>query len=73
MTNLLYREFYLTDREQEILSLITKGLGSKQIADHLQISGSTVATHRRNMLIKTGAKSSAELVYLIIKRSNTNT
>jgi DNA-binding CsgD family transcriptional regulator len=57
----------LTKREQEILTLIAAGFGSKQIADRLKISGSTVANHRKNMLIKTGAKSSSELVYLILK------
>ena len=52
----------LTVREKEILSYIARGLSSKQIAARLYISINTVANHRRNMLRKKGAHSSAELV-----------
>jgi len=52
----------LTPREKEILACIAEGMSSKQIAGKLFISGYTVANHRKNMLLKTGAKSSAELV-----------
>lgn len=51
-----------TIRENEILKYIAQGLSSKQIAATLYISENTVANHRRNMLRKKGAKSSAELV-----------
>ena len=54
----------LTQREKEILSWIAMGLSSKQIAAKLLISESTVVSHRKNMLAKTGAKSSPELIYL---------
>ncbi len=52
----------LTHRELEVLKFIAQGFSSKQIADKLFISENTVANHRRNMLRKRGAKSSAELV-----------
>jgi DNA-binding CsgD family transcriptional regulator len=52
----------LTSREREILSYIAEGLSSKQIAGKLFISEYTVANHRKNMLNKLGAKSSAELI-----------
>jgi DNA-binding CsgD family transcriptional regulator len=52
----------LTNREKEILSCIANGLSSKQIAGKLFISEYTVANHRKNMLAKMGARSSAELV-----------
>ncbi len=52
----------LTGREQEILYCMAAGLTSKQIADKLYISQHTVSTHRKNMLRKSGAKCSAELV-----------
>ncbi len=52
----------LSTREKEILAYIADGLSSKQIADKLSISINTVANHRKNMLLKMGAKSSAELV-----------
>ena len=52
----------LTAREKEILACIASGLSSKQIAGKLFISINTVANHRKNMLAKTGARNSAELV-----------
>jgi DNA-binding CsgD family transcriptional regulator len=59
----------LTLREREILSLIEQGLGSKQISAKLDISENTVANHRKKMLSKTGAKSSAEMIYIHNKYS----
>jgi len=52
----------LTLREKEILTYIAEGFSSKQIAARLFISINTVANHRRNMLHKKGAKTSAELI-----------
>jgi DNA-binding CsgD family transcriptional regulator len=52
----------LTDREKEILAFIANGFSTKQIADRLHISPNTVANHRKNMLAKTRAKNSTELV-----------
>jgi DNA-binding CsgD family transcriptional regulator len=52
----------LTLREKEILTCIAQGLSSKQIAGKLAISLNTVNNHRKNMLAKRGARSSAELV-----------
>ncbi len=62
-TKLTY-EFILTRREKEILLCIAEGLSSKQIAHRLDISENTVSNHRKNMLSKTGARSSAELIHL---------
>ncbi len=52
----------VTPREKEILILICEGYTSQQIADKLFISSSTVETHRKNLLSKTGANNSAGLV-----------
>ncbi|MCM4161120.1 DNA-binding response regulator [Antarcticibacterium flavum] len=52
----------LTDREQEILDLLAKGLSAKQIAGNLNISEHTVKTHRKNILKKTGCNKTAELI-----------
>ncbi|HEA29016.1 MAG TPA: hypothetical protein ENH91_03315 [Leeuwenhoekiella sp.] len=57
----------LTRRETEILQLLTKGNGSKQIASMLNISTKTVDNHRQNMLHKTGSRSSSELVAMSIR------
>ncbi|TVQ07587.1 MAG: LuxR family transcriptional regulator [Bacteroidetes bacterium] len=52
----------LTQREKEILLLISKGYASKQIAGKLQISINTVNNHRRNILSKTGCLNTFEAI-----------
>ena len=51
----------LTKREKEVLACIKEGLSIKQAADKLSIAENTVANHRKNILLKTGAKSSADM------------
>lgn len=55
-------ELKLTERELEIIKLISIGLTSQQIADQLFISPRTVDTHRANLMKKAGVKNSIELV-----------
>jgi len=50
-------------REIEIISLLERGLSSKDIADELFISPHTVDTHRRNMIKKAEVRDSVGLVY----------
>ena len=52
----------LSDREIEILKLILEGHKSEFIAKQLFISLNTVNTHRRNILKKTAAKSTFDLI-----------
>lgn len=52
----------LTAREIEVLKLTSEGHPEKIISDLLSLSIETVKTHRRNMLQKTSAKNSIELV-----------
>lgn len=52
----------LTAKEKEVLSLISSGLTTKEIADRLGISHHTVESHRKNLLKKSQAKNSAELI-----------
>jgi DNA-binding CsgD family transcriptional regulator len=54
----------LSGREIQIISLISQGKSSKDIANELNISCYTVQTHRRNMLRKTKSKNTAELLKL---------
>lgn len=46
----------LSDRELEILRFLVKGKNSREIAELLHISKSTVDTHRRNVLDKLGCE-----------------
>jgi DNA-binding CsgD family transcriptional regulator len=52
----------ISEREKEIINLLSQGLASKQIAQELHISKHTVDTHRRNLLRKTASKNSLELI-----------
>jgi len=58
----------LSNREKEILAWLSEGLSSKQIADKLFISESTVINHRKNMLKKTNSKNIAELIRYAIHK-----
>ncbi len=52
----------LTDREREILKLISKEFTNKQIAEELFISERTVETHRKNIFRKTGTNNLVGLI-----------
>lgn len=58
----------LSQREQEILSLMAHGKTSEQISTELYISVNTVDTHRKNILAKLEAHNIAEAVRIAIKR-----
>ncbi len=51
----------LTKREKEILTLISKGLTDKEIAEQIFLSPLTITTHRKNILSKLGLKNKVEL------------
>lgn len=52
----------LTEKELQVLSQLSLGLSSKQIAESLFISKHTVDTHRRNVLKKLDVQNSIEAV-----------
>lgn len=57
----------LSNREIEVLVLITKGYINKEIADKLNISLTTVITHRKNITEKLGIKSVSGLtIYAVM-------
>lgn len=57
----------LTNREVEVLSLVARGMMSKEIADRLNIGLTTVNTHRKNISDKLGLKSVPALtVYAVM-------
>lgn len=57
----------LTQREIEILLLLSNGFSSKQIATELSISIRTVETHRLNIMKKLGTSNSAETISVAAK------
>lgn len=52
----------LTNREKQIMTLVTGGLMNKQVAGNLGVSEVTIKLHRANVMKKMGAGSFAELV-----------
>ena len=50
-----------TKREREVLELFARGMSVKEVAYSLQISKYTVATHQRNLYLKTNSHSLQQL------------
>ena len=57
----------LTQREIEVLLLLSNGYSSKQIGAELSISARTVETHRLNIMKKLGTSNSAETISVAAK------
>lgn len=52
----------LSDREFQVLRMLAAGKTVKQIADEIALSVKTVSTYRARILVKTGMKTTAELI-----------
>lgn len=57
-----YKAVDISNREKEVLQLVSDGYTDQQIADQLYISYHTVNSHRKNLIIKLDAKNTAELI-----------
>jgi DNA-binding NarL/FixJ family response regulator len=57
----------LSNREFEILKLLTEELSNKEIAERLHISTGTVETHKRNIMSKLGVKNAMGLALYLVK------
>ena len=62
----------LTRREKEVLELIADGLTTPKMAERLHIANSTVETHRRNLIEKTGVANSKELIRFAVENGFTS-
>jgi FixJ family two-component response regulator len=62
MASLQARHALLTDRERQVMALVTAGLLNKQIAERVSIAEATVKLHRGQVMRKMGAESVPELV-----------
>jgi DNA-binding NarL/FixJ family response regulator len=56
------KQYSLSKRELEVISLIRQGLSSEQIATKLALSFETVRSHRKNIFLKLGFNKTSELV-----------
>ena len=57
----------LSDRELEVFRLLGQGVGTRQVAKQLNLSLSTVYSHRARIKVKLGAYSGTELLQQAVK------
>jgi DNA-binding CsgD family transcriptional regulator len=60
----------LTNRESEILALLSEGLSNKEIADRVNISYDTVRAHLRHIYEKLHVRGRTEAVRMYLKSSS---
>lgn len=59
--------FKFSNRELEVLILLSRGYTSKQIGYYLKIKKTTVITYRERLKQKLDCKNSTELIYKVAK------
>ena len=62
----------LSDREFQVLRMIASGMTVKHIAEKLEVSVKTVSTYRARVLLKTGLRSTADLVRYAVQSGLVN-
>ncbi|MEM1251553.1 MAG: LuxR C-terminal-related transcriptional regulator [Cyanobacteria bacterium P01_H01_bin.21] len=62
----------LSQREQEVISLLVKGLRDREVAEQLHISDSTVKFHINNILAKLKAKTRLQALYQLMSTDSLN-
>jgi len=62
----------LSDREFQVLRMIASGMTVKDIAEKLEVSVKTVSTYRARVLLKTGLRSTADLVRYAVQSGLVN-
>lgn len=63
-----FPELALTPREVEVLSLVARGLGNKEVADTLGTAPGTVKAHVQSILSKLGANDRTHAVTIALRR-----
>jgi len=63
-----FPEVALTPREVEVLSLVARGLGNKEVGDVLGTAAGTVKAHVQSILSKLGAKDRTHAVTIALRR-----
>lgn len=66
-TSALQKDFNISNRELEILSLIAEGYTNSEIAEKLFTSKRTIEGNRQSLLTKTGQKNTASLINFVIR------
>ncbi len=61
----------LTDREFQILCMISEGVRNSQIAKRLNISKNTISNHRNNILKKMDLENNVEIAHYAVKHNLT--
>ncbi len=62
VSKVIFMQALISTREREILTHISYGLTTQDIAKDLYISAHTVISHRKNLMIKMGVSNTAGLV-----------
>jgi len=62
------KNIWLSDRERELLRLISEGWTNGEIADKIFLSPETIRGYRKNLLLKLGAKNTAVLVKMAVEQ-----
>ena len=63
----LFENHRISEREQEIINLIFKGMSNKEIEETLSISCHTVKNHIYNIFQKLGVQSRGQLINRILQ------
>jgi two-component system, NarL family, response regulator LiaR len=58
------RDIGLTERESELLSLLSTGMTNRELGDHLYVSENTIKTHLRRLYSKLGIRNRAQAASL---------
>ena len=66
-TNKSIKEISLTNRERQILKLITQEATNTDISLSLNISKRTVEAHKKNIFLKLGVKNTIGLIKIALK------